>query len=234
MTSSRLPGKVLMETCGKPMLELQVERLLKVKAIDEIVLATTINTADDPIVKLAERIGVNYYRGSEEDVLNRVLNAAQSCEGDMIVEITGDCPLVDPQITSQIIQLYLRNECDYASNLDPVTFPIGFDSQVFSVELLVLADKETDLPTDREHVSWFIRRQPKRFKKLHLPAPQDLEWPELALTLDEFEDFQLLKTIFEHFYPKRKDFTATDIIRYFRQNPKLLEINKNVSRTKLD
>lgn len=230
MTSSRLPGKVLMEACGKPLLELLVERLSRVKRIDAMVLATTTNKEDNPIVELAERLGVFSFRGPEHDVLNRVLGAARSVEGDIVVEITGDCPLLDPEITSQVIDFYLLNECDYASNLDPVSYPIGMDTQVFSTALLALADREGKSQEDREHVSWFIRRQPERFRKLHLPAPPELHWPNLGLTLDEYPDYVLIKKLYEHFYLRNPYFSCSDIIRYLRSNPELLQINAGIKR----
>jgi len=233
MTSARLPGKVLLETCGKTLLQLLVERLSLVRQIDEIVLATTTNKEDDPIVTLAQSIGVSYFRGSEHDVLRRVLEAAQSANAEIIVEITGDCPLIDPEITSQVIDLYLLNDCDYASNLDPVSYPIGMDTQVFLIDLLAIANKEELTTEDREHVSWFIRRQPERFRKLHLPAPPELRWPELGLTLDEKPDYMLIKKIFEYFYLKNQKFSCLDIVRYLRNNPDLLQINKAVERKEL-
>lgn len=233
MTSTRLPGKVLLKTCGKPLLQLLVERLSLVRQIEEIVLATTTNREDDPIVNLVQGIGISYFRGSEHDVLHRVLEAAQSVNGKIIVEITGDCPLIDPEITSQVIDMYLLNDCDYASNLDPVSYPIGMDTQVFSTDLLALADNEGTTEEDREHVSWFIRRQPERFKKLHLPAPPEMHWPELGLTLDEKLDYILISRIFEHFYPKNHKFSCLDIVRYLRDNPDLLLINKAVTRKEL-
>ena len=230
MGSSRLPGKVLMRACGKPMLELLAERLAKIPQVDAIVLATTTAPGDDPIVELAGKLGLACFRGSEEDVLSRVLGAARSAEADLILEITGDCPLNDPEIAGQVIDLYLRNDCDYASNVDPLTFPIGMDAQVFSTELLALADREGQTQEDREHVSWFIRKNPERFRKLHLPAPLTLHWPELAVTLDEKEDFELIKRIFEELYPKDPDFSCYDILRLLREKPELLEINKNIVR----
>jgi len=233
MTSSRLPGKVLMEACGKPLLEILVQRLSKVQQIDAIVLATTVNHTDDPIVALAERMGIHHFRGSEEDVLQRVLDAAKSVNGDIIVEITGDCPLLDPEITSQVIDLYLLNECDYASNVDPPSFPNGMDTQVFSTELLQLASKEGNTPEDREHVSWFIRRQPERFRKVHLPAPPELKYPNLGITLDEKEDYLLIKGLVEHFYPQNPYFSCADMVRYLRANPELLKINEKVVRKEL-
>ena len=233
MTSSRLPGKVLLEACGKPMLELLIERLQQVKYLEEIVVATTTNRADDPLEQLAKRMQVRCYRGSEKDVLKRVLEAGNSVKADIIVEITGDCPLLDSEISSQIIEMFLVNHCDYASNVDPVSFPIGMDTQVFPLKLLELADAESSLSDDREHVSWFIRRQPGRFRKINLPAPPELKWPTLGLTLDEEKDYRLIKNIFEHFYPKSHFFTCYDILHYLRKHPRFLDINKDVKRNEL-
>ena len=230
MTSSRLPGKVLMKADGKPMLRILVERLSKVEQLDAIVLATTTNKTDDPIAELAKSLGVRCHRGSEDDVLRRVLDAARSADADVIVEITGDCPLLDPQITSQVIDLYRLNDCDYASNLDPVSFPIGMDAQVFSTRLLSIADEEGNTQEDREHVSLFIRKQPERFRKLHLPAPPELHWPDLGLTLDEKEDYELLKTIHESLVSDNPDYSCLDILRFLRKNPDLLKINSEVKR----
>jgi spore coat polysaccharide biosynthesis protein SpsF len=233
-TSSRLHGKILMEAGGKPMLQILAERLLKVPQLDEVVLATTVNQTDDPVEKLADSLGVKCFRGSEDDVLKRVLDAAKSVDADLIVEITGDCPFIDPEIVSQVIDLYLLNDCDYASNLDPVCYPIGFDAQVFKTELLALADREGVSDEDREHVSWFIRRQPERFRKLHLPAPPELHWPELGITLDEKADYELLKKLYEELSQRNENFSCYDIIRYLRANPELLEINQGVQRVEVE
>lgn len=230
MTSSRLPGKVILEAGGKPMIQILIERLKKVPQLKEIVLATTVNRDDDILVEKAQKAGIPYFRGSEEDVLKRVLHAAKSVKGDIIVEITGDCPLIDPEIVSQVIDTYLENDCDYASNLDPIRFPIGMDTQVFSTSLLELADKETESKEDREHVSWFIRRQPERFRKIHFPPPPSLRWPELEITLDEKKDYLLIKKIYEHFSRKNPDFTCSDIVAFLRANPELLKINSDVRR----
>jgi len=230
MTSSRLPGKVLMEAGGKSMLQILVERLKKVVQIDEIVLATTVNNTDDPINELADALNISCFRGSEDDVLSRVLGAARAFGGDIIVEITGDCPLLDPEITSQVIDMYLKNDCDYASNLDPESYPIGFDTQVFSTELLAIAEKEGQTPEDREHVSWFVRKRPERFKKIHLPAPPELHWPELGVTLDEKNDYELIKNIYENLAPINPYFSCLDVVRYLRQNNELVAINDQVKR----
>jgi len=232
MTSSRLPGKVLMEAKGVPFLEILVRRLKKAPQIDRIVIATTVNKQDEPIIELAKSLNVGYFRGCEEDVLSRVLSAARKYSADIIVEITGDCPLIDPGIVSSVIDMYLKNKCDYASNVEPATFPNGMDTQVFSVDTLALADAEGKTSEDREHVSWFIRRHPERFKMINLFAPAGQHWPELGLTLDEHSDYILLKDIFEHFYPDMY-FSCARILEYLRQNPALLSINKDVKRKEL-
>ncbi len=230
MTSSRLPGKVLMPADGKPMLAILIDRLRRSQKIQSIVVATTVNKTDDPIDLLAQKLGVGCFRGSEEDVLARVLGAAQKYQADLIVEITGDCPLVDPVIVDEVIDLYLKEKCDYASNVEPVTYPIGMDAQVFSRELLGLADREGKTQEDREHVSWFIRQNLNgRFKGRNLFAPQELHWPDLGLTLDEAKDYALLKNIVEHFAP-RLNFSCAEIVGYLKANPHLLKLNEGVQR----
>ena len=228
MTSSRLPGKVLMPAAGMPMLEILIRRLKRVVQLNEIVVATTVNSDDDPVIALAQKLGVGFFRGSEEDVLTRVLGAAHKYKADIIVEITGDCPLIDPKIVGNVIDLYLNSACDYANNVDPVTFPIGMDAQVFATELLERSDREGKTLEDREHVSWYIRHHPK-MRRVNLLAPKELNWSELGLTLDEVKDYELLKNIVEHFSPELF-FSCGDILKYLRENPQLLKINQDVVR----
>lgn len=231
MTSSRLPGKVMLSSCGRPMLAHLIERLQRVAQLDGIVLATTVNATDDCIVALAKELGVSCFRGSEEDVLQRVLLAAQQEEADLIVEITGDCPLLDPEVTSQTIDLYLNNPgCDYVANDLVLSYPLGMDVQVFSTELLALADREGLTAPDREHVSWYIVRHPERFRLLTLPAPPSLRWPDLRLTLDEEEDFRLIDAVLRELYPQKPDFSLVDIVELLRRNPALVAINAHVAQ----
>lgn len=228
MTSTRLPGKVMLKACGKSMLELMAERVRQIEGIDEVIFATTSNPTDDCIEELAGKIGVKVYRGSEHDVLKRVLDAARAFKGDTIVELTGDCPLTDAAIVSQGLRTYAFNECDYLSNVHMPGYPIGLDVQVFSTELLSQADKEGALPEDREHVSWFFRRNPARFKTIHLAPPDELLLPDLRLTLDEKDDYELIRTIFEALYPKNPRFGYADILHLLSTNPNLKGINTHV------
>jgi spore coat polysaccharide biosynthesis protein SpsF len=230
MTSSRLPGKVLMLANAEPMLKHLVRRLKSVSSIDEIVLATTVNSSDDSLVDFAQREGIRYFRGSEDDVMDRVIGAAESVNADLIVEITGDCPIIDPQIVEQTIQVYKYNNARYVSNAHIRSYPDGMDTQIFSLADLKLSASLTNDPLDREHVSLHIRNHPDIFPHINLIAPPELFWPELGLTLDEKADYELLKSIIEFFGYEKPLFSCLEVIRMLRDNPHLLEINKNVKR----
>ncbi len=231
MTSRRLPGKVLMPAAGEPLLAHLVARLKRAPSIDEIVVATTTNATDDPIAAVADRLGIGCFRGSEDDVMGRVLGAAKSAKADVIVELTGDCPLIDPFVVEQVIRLYRYNPCDYASNVEVRSYPAGMDTQVFPLATLERAAAMTDDPFMREHVTPYIRRNPQLFSRVTLVAAPDLTWPELALTLDEQADYELIKRIFEHFLPARPDFGCGDVIRLLREeHPEWSSLNADVIR----
>lgn len=230
MTSSRLPGKVLLPLAASPALQRIVERIRRSRYVDEVVVATTINIEDDPIEDLCLRIGCQYYRGSEYDVLQRVLDAAHENKADLIVEITGDCPLVDHRHIDHIIDLYYSGDYDYASNTIERSFPDGFDVQVYKTRILEIVDQLTDDPIDRVHVSYYIYTHPERFKLVNWRAEGELYWPGLGLTLDEQYDYELLKIIYEKLMPINKDFSAEDVVSLLRKNPKYLEINAHVRR----
>jgi spore coat polysaccharide biosynthesis protein SpsF len=230
MTSSRLPGKVLLPALGKPMLEHLVNRLKRVPSVRSIVLATTVNGTDDPLAEFAGRKEISCFRGSENDVMVRVIEAAESFGADVIVEITGDCPVIDPTIIEQTIQLFLHNECDIASNAFVRSYPDGMDTQVIKMKALKQSAVMTDNPLDREHVTLHMYSHPETFRQMHLIAPPDLLWPELGLTLDERDDYEFLKKIIEHFGEEKPFFSCGDIIQLLKTNPEWVEINKNVKR----
>ncbi len=234
MGSSRLPGKVLLKARNIPMLEHLIDRLNKVKLIEEVVVATTINTKDDQIVEFCHNKGVKSYRGSEDDVMGRVIGAAKFCSADLIVEITADCPIIDPNIIEQIINIYLANNVDYVSNCKIRSYPDGMDTQVFSLGVLENSYKMTDNYIDREHVTLHIRNNPDLFSSINVVAPPEIYNPELGLTLDEKDDYLLIKNIIENLYDKNKYFTCLDIINYLNQNKSLLLINNNVQRKKIN
>lgn len=229
MRSTRLPGKVLKPIMGRPMLELMIERLKRVPQLDNIVVATVDDSSCDPIVDLAKNLGVDYYRGSEEDVLDRVLMAAKSTDADIIVEMTGDCPLIDPEIVSRVIDVFLENEkIDYCSNTLERTYPRGMDTQVFPVSVLETVANLTNDPVDHEHVSLYIYQHPEIFNILNVSSNLPSEAAELRLTVDTNEDFQLVEKIYEVLYPKNPKFSLYDILKLVREEPELKEINRHI------
>ncbi len=230
MTSTRLPGKVLLPAGGKPMLKHLVDRLRQVKSLQVIVLATTINRSDDCLEAFAKEENIAFFRGSEEDVMGRVIGAADSVHADIVVEITGDCPVIDPLLVEQTIQMFLHNTCEFASNSLIRSYPDGMDTQVFALETLKRSAALTNDPLDREHVTLHICNHPELFRPVNLIAPPDLYWPELGLTLDEKEDYELLKNLIEYFGPSRPYFSCREIIELLRTRPEWVAINQEVRR----
>ncbi len=230
MTSSRLPGKVMMPALGKPMLEHLTSRLKAVPSIDEIVLATTVNATDDVLVDFAKKDGIKVFRGSEDDVMARVIAAGESQDAQVLVEITGDCPVIDPDLVEQTIRMYFNHDVDYASNSIVQSYPDGMETQVISMTALKDAAARTNDPLDREHVSLFLWKRPEIYPIVHLVAPPSLYWPGLGLTLDEPEDYLLLTKIIETLAPVNPLFSCLDVVRLLKANPSWLDINRSVVR----
>lgn len=231
MTSIRLPGKPLLYAANASMLEHLIRRLRAVPSIDQIVLATTVNLADEPLVNLAEKLGISAFRGDESDVMQRVIDAAASVNADVVVEITGDCPIIDPEIVEQTIRMFKVHQADYVSNALVRSYPDGMDTQVFRLETLKRSAAMTKSRLDREHVTLHIRNHPELYTYVHLVAPPEIHWPELGLTLDERSDYELLKKIIEHFYSNNNPlFSCLDAVRFLRQFPEYAAINKDVVR----
>ena len=228
--SSRLPGKVLLPALGKPMLHHLVSRLRAVPSLTAIVLATTTNATDDPLVEFAAGEGIGCYRGSELDVMARVIGAGESGGADVLVEITGDCPIIDPEIVEQTIRMFLANDAAYVSNAHRRSYPDGMDTQVFRLDTLRQSAAMTDAPLDREHVSLHMRNHPDLFRHVHLVAPPEMHWPQLGLTLDEPADYLLLTRIIEHFGGGHPLFGCLDTIRLLRARPEWVAINQAVRR----
>jgi spore coat polysaccharide biosynthesis protein SpsF len=230
MTSSRLPGKVLLEACGVPLLHHLITRLRAVDEIDEIVIATTTNATDDVLEKFAIKERVGIYRGSEDDVLGRVAEASAAAKADVVVEITGDCPILDPDITSQVIRTYLHHQGCYVSNNHFRTYPDGMDTRVFPLAMLQRSGAMTDAPLDREHVTLHIRNNPELFRHVHVIAPPSQHWPGLGLTLDEEADYQLIRRLIEHFQAIKPLFGCRDVVELLREHPDWVSINDAVKR----
>ena len=230
MSSTRLPGKVLLPVMGEPVLLHLLTRLKSVSSISEIVLATTINSNDDVLEDFASQQGINCYRGSEDDVMARVIAAAESVQADIIVEITGDDIIVDPQLVEQTIRMFMAHNVDYCSNSHIPSYPMGMGAQVFRLSTLKHSASMTDKPLDHEHVTLHIRQHPELFKRIDLIAPPELHWPELGLTLDEPSDYKLLKKIIEHFTNNNPLYSCLDVINLLHSHQDWLTINSDVTR----
>lgn len=230
MSSTRLPGKVLKKVLGKPLLEYQIERLRRVKLADEIVIATTMRDADQPIINFCNDLSVPYFRGSENDVLARYYGAAKQYKASTVVRITSDCPVIDPMVIDKVISYYLDHllEFDYVSNTLCRTYPRGMDTEVLPMEALSTAFKEAKLRSEREHVTPFIHRHPERFRLANIAYHKDLS--QYRWTVDAPQDLKLIKLIIKTLYPQKPDFTLEDIVNLFFHHPQWMNINKNIEQ----
>ena len=217
MSSTRLPGKVLKPILGKPMLARQLERVRKAKRPDRLIVATSIDTSDDPIVALCEEEGVTCHRGKLDDVLDRFYQAAMPLQPDHVVRLTGDCPLADPAIIDKVCDFHIDGGFDYSSNAIQPSFPDGLDVEICRFEILRQAWTEAVLPSHREHVMPFIHKNPQRFRIGHYKNDADLS--HLRWTVDEPEDFELVTNIYQSLYPTNSTFDTAAILRLLEQKP---------------
>ncbi|HZR76034.1 glycosyltransferase family protein [Bradyrhizobium sp.] len=232
MSATRLPGKVMFPLAGAPMLQRLVERVRRARLVDEVVVASTVSMPDEAIADLCRRIDCRVYRGPVEDITQRLLNAAKGA--DLIVQLTGDCPLIDPEHVDETVRRITDAKADYASNsLNGCTFPIGFDVRAFTMEALQRSADLSDDPVDRVHGSYFIYRNPQLFRLVGWEPPAELRWPELRLTVDEPADYELVRRVFEHLYPERLDFSARDVVTLLRKTPDWVAINSAVRQKTL-
>ncbi len=233
MTSTRLPGKVLMDIVGKPAILRQIERIQRSCFIDNIIIATTGNITDDALVELLENENVLYYRGSEDDVLGRVAETASFFNLDIVVEITGDCPLVDIVESDRVIERYLEGGFDLVSNNLLRTYPIGIDTIVMSNRVLQEAARSTDDPAHREHVCLYLYEHPFDYSFSNIEAPPFLRDAKLRMTLDTKEDYEFICKIYEELYPQKADFNLYDMMRLLNRKPELRAINSNIIQKKV-
>ena len=227
-SSTRLPGKVLKPLLGKPMLARQIERLRRVRLVDELLVATSIDPSDDVLVALCETEGLDCYRGSLDDVLDRFYRAAKSRSAANVVRLTGDCPLTDPRVVDRTIEFYLEGQFDYASNALEPTFPDGLDVEVFRFSCLEAAWREAASPAFREHVTLFIYRHAERFRIGCYRNSTNLA--HLRWTVDEPRDYEFVKRVYEALYPENPRFTMEDVLRFLAQHPDALALNRGMER----
>jgi spore coat polysaccharide biosynthesis protein SpsF len=230
MNSTRLPGKILYKVMDQTLLEIQIERVKRVPLIDEIIVATTTNPGDEPIVDLCRKLRIAYYRGSELDVLTRYYEAASLFKADVVVRLTSDCPVIDPFTIDRVISHYLFHSAnlDYVSNFLRRSYPRGMDTEVFSIEALRIAHHEATLIHDREHVTPYIYTHSDRFRLE--PVQYITNESHHRWTVDTKEDFQLISKIIESLYPTKPEFTLEDMLALLQEHPEWSEINAFVQQ----
>lgn len=232
MGSSRLPGKVLADVHGKPALSRLLERLRQCQLINDIVLATSVAPADDALEAWAATEQVACYRGSEDDVLNRVVSAHRMMASEVIVEVTGDCTLLDPDVIDQAVETYFANDADVVANVDPLSYPMGVDVQVFGYGLLADVERSISEPSVREHVSIHFYRNPNRYRLIRLIAPRELRRPELRFQLDYPEDLEFIRQVYTALLPIHgNSFRTRHVLELIKQHPELAEINRSCEET---
>ena len=225
MGSSRLPSKVLMKSDdGRPLLYYVINQLRYCTKVKNLVIATTTNQEDDEIEKFANDNSVNIFRGKEKDVLDRYFQCAKKYSFSTIVRITADCPLIDPQIVDKVIEKFFSGNYDFATNTLTRTFPIGTDVEVFSFSALNRAWENTQLPSEREHVTPYLRKE-ENFKIINIENDKNIS--NLRLTVDRIEDFELIKQILNNI--SINPIHLEDILELFLRKPELIEINKHIN-----
>jgi spore coat polysaccharide biosynthesis protein SpsF len=233
MTSTRLPGKIMMPLCGKPVMQHMIERHRRSTYTDEVVVATTVNATDDPVVRLCEEMNCPYFRGSEEDVLGRIVGAGRKHEADILVQGMADSPLVDWRIVDQLVHMLEEGDYDVTSNeFGNDKYPDGFDMRVYRFPVLKLFEEKNSAPEYREHAGYEIRSGEGEYTRGLLHATGDMLWPELRLTLDTEEDYQLISAVYDALYLQNVDFTANDVVQFLKFHPELVAINANIIQKK--
>jgi spore coat polysaccharide biosynthesis protein SpsF len=228
MGSSRLPGKVLADVCGKPALMRLIDRLKHTATLDGIVVATTQQPEDDPVKHLAHEAGVACFRGSEDDVLNRVVGAHRMMQSEIVVEVTGDCILIDPEVIDLGVNTFLANDIDVVANVAQLSFPMGVDVQVFRFSILADVEASIKDPAVREHVSLYFYEHPDRYRIFHLLAPKRYHAPEQRLMLDYPEDLDLIRQIYRRLEPRYGEaFGTPEILELLGAEPALVKINRH-------
>jgi len=226
MGSTRLPGKVLKDIAGETMLNRVVGRLRRTHLINEVVVATTDLPVDDVIVAECRKISVALARGDQTDVLDRYFRAAQLSKAEIVVRITSDCPLIDPEITDKTIASFLGELPDYASNVMQRTYPRGLDTEVMSLSALERTWRQARKPYEREHVTPYIYERPAEFKLLSVTGEED--YSAQRWTVDAPEDLKFVQAVYERLVPAA--FSWRDVLDLLQREPQLVDLNRFVQQ----
>jgi spore coat polysaccharide biosynthesis protein SpsF (cytidylyltransferase family) len=225
--SSRLPNKVLANIEQKQLIWHVINRVKKIKSVEQIALITSQLENDKILLDIAQQNGILGFAGDELDVLDRHYQCALKINADPIIRITSDCPLLDPFLVEEMLQIFLKNKYDYVSNVTPPTFPDGLDVEIFSFKALEKTFNEAKLMSEREHVTPYISKNPNKFKLFNFKNSQDLS--HLRWTVDRDVDLDLIQKIYSKMSPKTV-FGMDDILKVLKSNPELLKINNHISR----
>jgi spore coat polysaccharide biosynthesis protein SpsF len=230
MGSTRLPGKVLQDIAGKTMLERVVERLRQARLVDEVVIATTDQAADDVIVEECRRRDVRVCRGDENDVLDRYYRAAQTVKAEVVVRVTSDCPLIDAEITDKTIAAFLESRPDYAANTLKRTYPRGLDTEVMSVDALTRAWQDARNAYERTHVTPYIYEHADEFRLLSVTG--DADYSGHRWTVDTPEDLELIRAIYTRFENQAR-FSWREVLAVLEREPALMDLNRSIMQKAL-
>ena len=229
MSSTRLPGKALLDLDGRSVLSRMVERVKRASRLSRVVVATTVDLSDDPVEAACLDEKIDVFRGSLPDVLDRYYQAAVKYHADIVVRLTGDCPLIDPILIDDVVTELIEQDADFACNRLPPpfsrTYPIGLDVEACTFSALQRAWKEATEKKDREHVLPYLYEKEGRFKVLQLDYKEDLG--AMRWTLDTPEDYALLQEVIKRL-DGRNDYSWLDVLQLFRQDPLLASINSSV------
>ena len=232
MSSTRLPGKVLLPIIGKPLLTRMAERVLRAKNISQVVVATTTEPEDDTIEKLCMENNWNVYRGDKEDLLDRHYQAAKEYKADIVLKIPSDCPLIDPAIIDRTIEYFLTNRAkyDYVSNLHPATYPDGNDVEIMTTKALEKAWANAKRKIEREHTTPYFWENPNKFRIGNVLWEKGLDYSmSHRWTIDYREDYIFIKQVFEALYPLNPYFGLNDILNLLQEKPELTKINNELA-----
>jgi len=225
MSSTRFPGKVLEPLAGRPSIVFMVERARRAQSLDAVVVVTSTDASDDPLAATLSRHGIECFRGDLHDVLARYHVAAQQSGATTVVRLTGDCPLVDPALVDAVVAARLADRADYASNVDPPTFPDGLDIECFSSEALRRAFQEASAPAEREHVTPWMRSAASGLRRTNLRGLADLS--HLRLTVDYPDDLTVVRRVVDHCSRRNAHFDLYDVLRCLAAEPELMELSRH-------
>lgn len=229
MTSTRLPGKILLPIAGRPMLWYQLQRMRAAATLDRIVIATTTNATDDPVVAFCREQGCDVVRGSEQDVLSRYADAARAFDAEVVVRLTSDCPLLPPALIDEAVGRFRAAQpCDYLSNMLQPSYPYGLAVEVMHAWALLQAAQEAVDPAEREHVTPFLYWRPERFRLASMTMQPDLS--RHRWTVDTPEDFDLVSRILSDLYDRQPDFGVPDVLALLERHPDWSRINAHVEQ----